>query len=88
MKPVWANSARVTTEADFGSEFDRRLAHGGCPAVFTCDADGELPGDLSVVRKLGLLAAGVGVAVVVIVCGIVLHTMASFYSFAPSDAVR
>ncbi len=29
-------------EADFGSEFDQRLAEHGPGAVFTCDADGEL----------------------------------------------
>ena len=37
-----SDPARDTQQADFGSEFDRHLAHGGCPAVFTCDADGEL----------------------------------------------
>jgi hypothetical protein len=31
-----------TSRADFGSEFDRRLAEQGPGAVFTRDADGEL----------------------------------------------
>lgn len=31
-----------TSRADFGSEFDRRLAHHGPGVIFTQDADGEL----------------------------------------------
>ena len=31
-----------TSRADFGSELDRRLAHGSTGVVFTQDADGEL----------------------------------------------
>lgn len=33
---------RDTSRADFGSCFDRGLAQSRFPAVFTCDADGEL----------------------------------------------
>lgn len=33
---------RNTPRADFGTDFDRRLAHQGPGALFTCDADGEL----------------------------------------------
>mgnify|MGYP000273884797 CR=1 FL=1 len=35
-------SLHDTPRADFGSEFDRRLAQQGAGALFTCDADGEL----------------------------------------------
>lgn len=36
------NPAHDTTRADFGSEFDRRLALHGPGVLFTQDADGEL----------------------------------------------